>query len=261
MELNVSPLTSEKDRQTEHALWIDYYPIGGKKRRAGPFTIRFTEQLKEALLAHSDDPRSYGRLLTEQLFANKEAHQALCNIRLMIGAKGPFCVEIRLREDDRDAQSLRWETLIDPIINEPLALDENVRMWRAVNADHTPTGPHHLQQRALIAIANPTPGGYPISQLSNPGEKARELLEVLSMLSPTRLVRTEGEASPTRLRLLQAMRSYSLIFLAAHGGLDQEGPCIFLENEDGGVDPVRVMDFAEAVRSMASVRVVQPGRS
>lgn len=193
-------------------------------------------------------PSAYGPALTDMVFVPKvregwrqargyqQADDAPQRVRLVL-------------DGDSALHALRWELLHDPIDQAPLAYSERVTFSRflAPVGFHDPTTSKKLDLRAVVAVANPA--GTVMPPVDVQGEVARAQTG-LGGLHVTVLDGQEGRLRATLPALLDALRQDEpdLLYLVCHGSLDEDGPWLWLEQEEAGsYQPVAGQEFIQAV--------------
>jgi hypothetical protein len=211
--------------------------------------------------AQNNDMEAYGRLLTERLFAPpiKDKFQ---EIRASLQARG---ISIRLRlyigPSAPRLNSLRWETMRDPLSGEWLLTSQTILFSRYLSSqDFWPVNLRpESALKALVVIANPdglgkeTEGGYPDLPELNVEKEFERALKSFGNIPTTFLgdipTKAPGDLPftvsvpnerATLNNLSKRLRDeeYDILYLVCHGRLAKGGPRIYLENEEGGVDSV-----------------------
>ncbi len=200
----------------------------------------------EELQQVSYDPPTYGKKLSEYLFADPSARSAFdqartsaqtldapIRLRLLIGASAP------------ELHSLRWETLMDPLDNSPLTTSENILFsrylssldWRPVKL--RPKG----KLRALVLIANPSDlADYNLA----PVDVESELARAKNGLGESLVMEIPGEGNDKRAtldNLIESLRhpesgGFDIVYLVCHGAMVKDEPWIWLESEEGKVSRI-----------------------
>jgi hypothetical protein len=196
----------------------------------------------EKLRAKEADNFEYGRILSEQLFANPEVRQAFANARASAQTSNvPLRLRLFVSHTARELHQIRWENLRDPEdISSSLITSEQVLFSRYLTSlDFRPIRALSQDQlRALVVIANPSnlssyqPGGRTLAPMDVAGELARAEkglhdISVTSLASP-------GSATMDNL-IDQLRQGYDILYLVCHGALVQGEPRVWLEDEIGNV--------------------------
>ena len=196
-------------------------------------TVRFD---RTRLLALTSDPVAYGRTLGQMLFAAPALATAFAACRAAAQSQErTLRLRLVIAPDASDLHTIRWEMLRDPQTDQPLALSEQVVFTRALgSADWQPvTLRAKGDLRALVVIA--APAGleqYRLAPLDATVEQ-RVALDGLGTL-PTTVLATLGQAAlPTIIRQLRD--GYDILYLVAHGTLDEDEPWLYLDDGHGSV--------------------------
>lgn len=206
----------------------------------------------ESLRGLTLDPDAYGAALSRAFFADPRVGEALAKARAQAESFGvPLRLRLRLAADDDDLHTLRWETLQDPRNARPLACSERILFARHLDsADMTPL---QLGSRdalsALIAVAGPPPEALAEYQLA-PVDVPAELACAQAALGdlPTTIVASGREPGATLDALVAALRDGpAIVLLVAHGTLRPGRPYLWLDNGQGGVEPVEGVELVEAI--------------
>jgi hypothetical protein len=229
----------------------DYQYFGDKP-------IRFDLAELNALKSKTD---AYGRRLGSLLFDG----QGAVYLDRALRASKSMPVHVRLLVDPkapRGYQAILWETLRHPGSGLRVTTNENIRFCRYQgSADGTSPAPLVRQGnlRALVAIANPadiddyTDG--PAIRLSAIDEAAevKRARNALGDMSISVLPRDGARA--TRDNIVGSLRDgdFNAFYLVCHGELADEGPFLFLENEQGAVDRIDGTLLAEQVGDLTRV--------
>lgn len=193
-----------------------------------PITIN-----EEALRGLAALPDAYGGALSGMIFvpALREAWREALGYRA--GASTSIRVRLTLRGDDA-LHALRWELLRDPITNEPLAYSERVRFSRYLNTSNLDgvQVPSRPNLQAVIAVANPAAlPSYklqPIDVLSEVARAQTGLGDIPALL----LDGQEGRSAATLPAIADALRGGAqVLYLVCHGTLADEGPLLWLDQE------------------------------
>ncbi|MCI5125374.1 MAG: hypothetical protein D3925_13095, partial [Candidatus Electrothrix sp. AR5] len=131
----------------------------------------------QELLPLQLNPTAYGRTLADQLFQQPEALAFYREIKAATEATD-LVLRVRLRLDANapELHALRWELLIDPVINRPLTTSERILFSRFMTSNDK--RPVQLRPkatlRALVAVANPVNiDGYSLAPVDLDGEIER----------------------------------------------------------------------------------------
>ena len=203
-----------------------------------PFTQ--TDIDVEALGGLAYDPDQYGEKLARDFFADPGVKSAFekalasaqsldlpLRVRLMIGPSAP------------ELNSIRWETLRNPLDNTPLCTNENLIFSRYLSSlDWRPV---RLRPKgdlsALIVVANPSDlGEYQLAEVDVAGEieRARTSLgdiQTSVIPGPGEDERATFENMIDRLR----DKEIDIMYLVCHGALVKDEPWLWLEDQEGKV--------------------------
>ncbi len=208
----------------------------------------------EALRAMSHNPAAYGKLLSDQLFADQTLRDSWLKARAFAAADD---LQVRLRLDARadELHALRWETLRDPETDQPIALYERVRLVRTLDsADLTPvTIPPRPDLRALVVVSNPSNLAAGMAEVDVDGEVARARA-ALGDIPTTILGDTAGAAGrATLVNIAAHLRDGPhIVILVAHGTLRDSRPVVWLEQDDGTSHQAPGADVVAAVQRLAT---------
>ncbi|MFI5454371.1 MAG: CHAT domain-containing protein [Isosphaerales bacterium] len=237
------------------------WPVVAERTAPGAFLPVRAEGVlgldREALAAA--DPDEYGVRLGQALFqgAIRDAFQKARE-------KGDRGLHVLLCVEDKDLRLLRWERLCAPLegeVWEPVALDQRVpfsiHLIAVTDRPFPPISRNDLQ--ALILVANPEPGNR--FRLA-PFDADAATRAVLGSLGPIHsdLLGKDPKAvgKPTLDALCEALTSapYTLLHIVGHGCYksDDREPVLFLDGEDGAIDPVT------ASRLISRLRKIQQGK-
>lgn len=202
--------------------------------RAGPFSITIDH---EGLLASADADR-YGAALSAMVFT-AEAAAAFAAMRAAVVGGGET---LRLRLDlPPELHIVRWETLRDPERGTALACDGDLLVSRYLSGgDYRRIAPRpRAQVRALLAIAAPTDlGVYRLAPIVATAE-AQRVSQALAGVTITHLRASSAErATLDALHDALTGTPYDILYLVAHGALDDGLPVLFLEDAQGKVERV-----------------------
>jgi len=215
---------------------------------------------KEHLEGLSNSAETYGRALTESLFADSNVKTAFLQafstaqsldvglrVRLLIGASAP------------ELHTLRWETLRDPQSDDVLLTSEQLFFSRYLSSfDWRPIQLRpRTDLRALVAIANPNdldsyrPGGTQLAPIDVAGEVARVRAALGDTIALTVLASDSDESAPriTLNTIASTLREgYDIFYLVAHGAIVENQPYIWLENEQGEAEVVSGNDLVVRIK-------------
>ena len=232
LELRLSSATSETDQ-----------------RYTSLTPVRFDDG---ALDEQVDDPAAYGLTLAGQLFADPttrsffdqavavaQAQNLSLRLRLAIGTDAP------------ELHSLHWETLRLPGSDGPLLAGETLRFSRYLTSlDWRPVALRpETALRALVVVASPSDlaTSYQMSEVDAEVEVAAARAGLGPI--PSDLLATRGQVTLDNLTR-QLRTGYDILYLVAHGLLDNDEPLLFLEKEDGTTAIVSGRDLVQRIREL-----------
>jgi hypothetical protein len=217
-----------------------------------------------AILA-GGDPGEYAQEFTRNVFAVEEVREFLLTVANLADRDDmPLHVRLLLDPGAPGAyHALRWESLLDPRDQRPIALQPRMSMTRFVNAQGWRRT--RLRRRgdlhALIIAADPDPGtlsGFtpngrelvPIDMAEQVALAQQNLLGI-----PTEVVAERGRANlPAIVRRLKgedgSVGSYDIVYLISHGALLETGPVLYLEDAEGRAAAVQGADFVDALTEL-----------
>ncbi len=205
-----------------------------------------------ALLAAQAGTAAYGRLLTDQVFADARVRERFLIAKAAFESRGLL---IRLRVAiDRTAEALhalRWELLQDPSTYAPLATSERILFSRFMTSqDSRPIQLRpRTEMRAVIAVSAPlncSEYGLADVVLGSEVDRARGALAGIS-------VTTIGEGKPWTLEHFKAAlrEGVDIVYLVCHGSLTEAlGSVVYLQNHAGMVVPVKAAELARQVSEL-----------
>ena len=199
------------------------------------------------------DAEDYGQALTAQLFPDPGPLRDAWRTARGVADGAALPLRLRLRLGDATLQSLRWETLRDPLTAAPLACDAQLRLVRYLDsADTRPisSGPRP-ELHALVVVANPRDlHQYGLSEIDVEGEVGRTR-HALGDIQPT-IIGDHAQAAERR-ATLAALRSTlrrerpTLLCLICHGTHDGTTTTLWLENEQGNTERVPAEELCEVI--------------
>jgi hypothetical protein len=252
LEIAIKPYYEEESYQIEPRLWLPGQDEELRPPGDAPILAHFDLDALGRQAAYDD---RYGRLLTDSLFESADLRTLFGKARIVDaqGAPVPLRLRLYIGPGAPELHELRWETLYDPENPEALlALDENILLSRYVSSwSWRPVRQHaRADLKALVVIANPDN----LEQWSlDPVDVPRELRrasQALSTISVDALCRCDAPANdglevsivgqPTLPGLIDRLRArYDILYLVAHGKLQNRIPHIYLEKPDGAVQVVK----------------------
>lgn len=215
------------------------------------------EKLQEALLLGDKD--AYGKLLTAAFFTDPNLKTFFSSYKANVFADANTGLRIRLfiGSDARDLYRLRWELLLDPETNFPIATSENILFSRYISSsDWRPVRLNAAGQlRALVFIANP-------NDLDDKRkiDVAGELERANISLAGAVVDHAPAQGSPDRatLNTLAAKlreNEYDILYIVCHGALNSTSePVLWLEDNDGKTRKVSGNDLVIRLQEIALKR-------
>jgi len=206
----------------------------------------------DELAALHYSPRDYGQKLADQLFQDPKLREFYGRNKAVFDSNG---VGIRLRllidPSASELHSLRWELLLDPESNRPLATSQTIlfsrfmlsRDWRVIKLRPK------AELKAIIAVS--APNDLARFGLGNV-DKAGEITRAREGLAGIRAI-VVGEDTPLTLaKLIEAIRQGSdVLYLVCHGAMPKgSAPCLFLEDEEGKTTRVMANDLAQRISEL-----------
>lgn len=203
------------------------------------------------------NPEAYGAALTAQLFADQHLRDSWLQARALAMSGGALAVRLRLDPFDVSLHTLRWETLRDPLDDQPLALSQRVYLARTLDGgagfSPLPLVPRPSVLRALVVVAAPTDlDQYNLPAIDADGELARARA-ALGDLPLTILGDAPGAAGRATLEATQAALSNGpqIVILIAHSATRAGQPVLYLEGADGRTVPTFGSDLVAAMQRQA----------
>ena len=215
----------------------------------------------EGLQKHGHDPVAYGKLLGQNLFAERVVYDRFIKARdVAFSNDVPLRVRLFIHPNAPELHSLRWETLRDPHDNSWLFTNQNVLFsrylstlsWRRVRLRAK------SDLRALVVIANPADiGQWRVGgQALTPVDVAGELARSKAALGSIKVTELASGGTATLQQLSEHLADdYDILYLVCHGATDKGQPWLYLENETGNVAVVpgsklvtRLQDLPQAPR-------------
>lgn len=213
-------------------------------------------QIDQTTLLALPDPDAYGLALGHQVFADPALVKFVGEALAVVRAGGQL-LRVRLDLDPADTvlPAIAWERLYAPVSAEwqPLALLGDTPFVRLIPVQRWggPQPPDRRPLRVVVGVASPPDlpafGLDPIAPADLAAAQAffnRADCSVTAFLS--------GSRSPTLASLAAAWAEADLVYLLCHGRVTPAGTVLYLEGDDGKVDPVTTERLAKAVSALAS---------
>jgi hypothetical protein len=201
----------------------------------------------QALLPHLLDPARYGAELARQVFADPDARSWFGKAWTSAEAlNAPVRLQIIISPNAPELHAFRWERLVHPETQRPLAAGE--RVWFSRYLSSQSWRPAELRPRselkALVAVATPSnlAATYAPINVSAEIRRARQGLKNI----PTYVLPDTAADRPTTLNnIIDGLReSGSILYLVCHGALKDGKAILLLENEQGEAAPISGAELA-----------------
>lgn len=219
---------------------------------------RCTIQIDHAnMMTIDSDPRAYGQALGQMFFADDALGLPYREALAAVQGRGNG-LRVRLRIDPPELQALHWERSYHPLAGEwhPLGSTATTPFSRFVPAQQwdRPTPVTQRPLRMLTVIASPA--DLDKYQLDTIGDQERQALHsTLDGLPEVEVTYLEsGTASPSTLNAIrQALAiGYHLVHVLCHGAHTKGGTVLYLERENGEVDPVTSERLVAAFKAVST---------
>ncbi len=194
----------------------------------------------EALQNLAHNPEQYGEQLTQQFFADPGVQTAFAQA---LSSAQSLDIPLRLRlmigPGASELNSVRWETLRNPLDNTHLCTNENILFSRYLSSlDWRPVRLRPKSElSALVLVANPADlDEYNLAAVDVSGEieRARSGLGNIQMS----LIPDPGDGGHATLESMIAHlrdKEFDILYLVGHGALIKDEPWLWLEDQDGNV--------------------------
>ena len=217
--------------------------------RGGPAVTIFDLREFQAL---RHDPVAYGRQLGKALWADPEVMNGMEQAKASAASANiPLRLRLFIGPSAPELHGLRWETL-HLIDNElPLATDENVLFSRYLSSSEWRQVELRPQDdlRVLVVVANP--GGtdeWGLAPVAVDDEVGRARTGLGEAMHLTELA-AAGLATLDQV-MAQLRDGYDILYLVAHGLLQESGPTLALEDDDGQLTWVAGADFVGRLQQL-----------
>ncbi len=204
------------------------------------------------------DPATYGKRLTDMLFAHHAVKEAFDKARTAAQTLNmPLRVRLFIGPSAPDLHALRWEKMRMPGAPEhAIAMHEQVHFSRYLGSNDWQ--PIRLRPKsdlqALVIVANPTaistyaPNGTSLDPVDVPGEIARAKASLEPTIATT-LVDSGGQATLNTI-MSHIRNSYDIVYLVAHGAMIKGEPYLWLETEAGTANVVKGDDLVKQLSAL-----------
>ena len=209
----------------------------------------------DALHAAQLDSAAYGKLLTQSLFADPAVREKFA---IATNLDSPVRLSLFVGSSAPELHELCWETLRHPDDDSPLLTGDRLLFsrylsssdWRRIRLRPK------SELRALVAIANPTKGigkksgEYPLDPIDAVGEQKRAN-DALGPGMPVAIL-----SAPVMLDTITSQLRNEvpdILYLVCHGARPGGTPVIYLEGEEGEVQPVLAEEFVGQLKTLGSL--------
>ena len=208
------------------------------------------------LTAQAADPKAYGLALGRMLFADQVLGKAYAET--LAAAQGRSeGLRLRLQIDPPELQGLHWERIYHPLAGEwhPLGSTAATPFSRYVPSQQwdRPAPVTERPLRLLAVIASPKNlDSFSLDTI--PDQARQSLLTSLGKLPDVATTVLEtGTASPPSLKEIRKALAQGchIVHFLCHGAHTPGGTVLFLEREDGAVEPVKAARMVEAFKVLA----------
>lgn len=218
-------------------------------------TVNGTAQFDFGLLrGRIPDPNWYGKLLTENLFADPYLREFFLQARMMSQLFNQN-IKLRLVIDSSaiELHDLSWENLLDPERGTPLAMNENLSFARyLVGSDWRRIAPRSERKlRALVVIASPVDlNQYSLSSIDTSTHLAIAQRN-LSGMDLTMLSSGSNQPAMWNAMMEHLQRGIDLVWLVCHSAARQGEIGLFLENECGEAQFVKGQEVTQQILALS----------
>ena len=232
------------------------YPVELSVLRWRDFPRVFLSLDSVILTAQAADPKAYGLALGRMLFADQVLGKAYAET--LAAAQGRSeGLRLRLQIDPPELQGLHWERIYHPLSGEwhPLGSTATTPFSRYVPPQQwdRPAPVTERPLRLLAIIASPK-NLDDFSLDSIPDAARQSLLNSLGKLSDvaTTILESGTSGPPTLNEIRKALtHGCHIVHFLCHGSHTPGGTVLFLEREDGTVEPVQAARLVEAFKVLA----------
>lgn len=211
-----------------------------------------------ALLEVQHQPEAYGKRLAAQLFHDPALVQRFAHVETAVQATGGWLrLSLRIDPSAQELHGLRWELLRHPTTGAALATSEHVLFSRfMVSTDWRPVRLRaRAELRALIAVSAPPAEALARYELA-PVDFEGEVTRIEAALGEVSTRTLGGPDHPLTLEALVAglREGIDVLYVVSHGAFARSTgmPTLFLQDEGGGVAPVKGDVLAERVSELQS---------
>ena len=209
-----------------------------------------------SLNAQAADPKAYGLALGRVLFADQVLGKSYGETVAAVQGRSEG-LRVRLQIDPPELQGLHWERIYHPLAGEwhPLGSTAATPFSRFVPPQQwdRPAPVTERPLRLLTVIAAPKNlDSFSLDPI--PDEERRSLRAALGKLPDVAATVLEtGTASPPTLKEIRKALAQGchLVHFLCHGAHTPAGTVLYLEKEDGAVEPVEAARLVEAFKVLA----------
>lgn len=207
----------------------------------------------DAIRAAQNDIDTYGRLLSEALFADEEVRKGFA-LAEVLAAGQQLRVRLYVDSDRADLHTLRWETLRTPS-GTPIATGDRLLFSRYLRSPDWRRVALVAERdlRALVVIANPSNiSSYgPEGSALEPIRVDDELERARRALGGIRVTPYTQPGTATLEHLVDGIRAgHNIIYLVCHGAFVNGQTRLYLERETGETAAVTGDELAREIEQL-----------
>lgn len=214
---------------------------------------------EQVLLSLALDPIAYGRYLTEQLFpvASELRNNWILARGLADGANAVLCLRLRLSSTNALPHTLRWETLRDPLTDQPLATDAKLQIVRHFASADTRSvqAISRSELEVLLVVASPSDlAEYALSEINTEAEVERVRRSVgqafqLTVIGDCDTAIVRRATFDTLINTLQARRP-AVLTLVCHAKHFDGDTFLWLEDEEGRTSRISGVELGSVLTQL-----------
>lgn len=197
------------------------------------------------------EPEKYGKLLTEELFADPRLRAGFAAGKAKAEALDlTLTVRLQIEPDAPELNTLYWETLHDPEEEKPMFRGERMSFsrylsgfdWRSVEIKNEDAF------KALTMISSPRDlADYDLARIDVAAEKARA--EAVLTGIPNNIIASGGNAQ--LVTLMEELRAgYDILYIVCHGLLKNGESWLWMESKDGNTARVNGTELASRMSEL-----------
>ena len=228
--------------------------------------VEFDDDSLNELMAATNNPEEYGKLLTHKLFADRALSDAFSRAKDLAEE---MLADIRIRlyvsPSATELHSLHWETLCDPHDMTLLSTRESIIFsrylssfdWQSIRLRPMAT------LKALVVVANPA--GLDKYEGMAPVQVDDELTRVRQGLADMPLTELTTPCSATLINILHHLREedrkesgvfaeqggFDILYIVCHGSFRNNESWLWLEDAEGNIDRVSGEQFIAGLRGLS----------